>query len=394
MKKIVGCFILIIVVFAMPAFAADNDPASEKPRVSFSEWRSEPVSDTMNAYTRDITVSDGGNYLMTYLDISGSGRYYFYYDAIWQGKGEQKVFSHNWDEEEIRIGKLFRFETMDECDMDIDQIITDHVSIQASDESGFILIFRPNGGKYDGTVQTVTVMNGRRDLVSDSYNETESIELLGVFRFPEEERSALHFGENVIQPDSTGFQIQMVVTADVNDGIALMVYTNSSGNEVCVVQPIIDGYGVLTAYDSADTVEEITVGHFGIMGFSYSYTDALIEGIDFDSTAEPGNTPAPDTLDLNAFLTGGVTGDLGNGTLAEGEHRITVIGEISMDCPSSAKAGELVTVHTGDVADGEMIVEMNGTRIERSDWETYTFTMPDEDVVLKSWVSTAGFAGA
>ena len=98
-KKIVGCFILIIVVFAMPAFAADNDPASEKPRVSFSEWRSEPVSDTMNAYTRDITVSYGGNYLMTYLDISGSGRYYFYYDAIWQGKGEQKVFSHNWDEE-------------------------------------------------------------------------------------------------------------------------------------------------------------------------------------------------------------------------------------------------------------------------------------------------------
>ena len=134
---------------------------------------------------------------MTYLDITGSDRYYFSYDAIWQGKGRQKVFSSDWDSEEIRIGRLFPFETMDECGMDIDQIITDHVSIQASDGSGFILIFRPVGGKYDGTVQTVTVMNGRRDLTADSYRETEYVELLGVLRFPEEERSALHFGERV-----------------------------------------------------------------------------------------------------------------------------------------------------------------------------------------------------
>ena len=265
--------------------ATVSGTASEKPYVYFSDWQSEVYSDSLNAYTRDITVSDGGNYLMTYLDVTGNDRYYFRYDPIWQGKGRQRVLSGDWDSEEIRIGKLFRFETMEECDMDIDQIITDHVTIQASDGSGFILVFRPNGGKYDGTVQTITVMDGRRDLTADSYKDTESIELLGVLRFPEEERSALHFGENIIQPDSTGFRIQMSLTADVNDGIALMVYTNSSENEVCVAQPIIDGFGVLTAYDGADSAEEIKTGHFGIMGFNYDCTDALFEGNDFDETA-------------------------------------------------------------------------------------------------------------
>ena len=386
---------------AEPASLEDKSAASKKPFVYFSEWESEPVSDTMNVYSRDITVSDGGNFLMTYLDIKGD-RYYYYYDAIWQGKGRQKVFSHDWDSEEIRIGKIFRFESMDECGMDIDQIITDHISIQASDGSSFILIFRPNGGKYDGTVQTITVMNGRRDLTADSYQETQSIELLGVFRFLEEERSALHFDQNVIQPDSTGFQIQMALTADVDDGIALMVYTNASGNEVCVVQPIIGGYGVLTAYDSAETVEDIKVGRFGIIGFSYDVADALFEGIDFDHAAEPVNTNQqnPDTVsaDVNSFLTGGLpkhsSQSQGTGTLAGGEHSITLVGDVFVDCPESAKAGETVTVHTGEMADGEIIVEMNGTRIDKTGWGTYTFTMPDEDVELKGWSSTAGFSGS
>ena len=387
-----------------------SDTGSEPPYVYFSDWREEAVSDTSNAYSRDITVSDGGNYIMTWLKITGGERYYYQYDPIWQGKGVQKAFSHDWDSEEIRIGKLFRFETMEECDMDIDQIITDHVSIQASDGSSFILVFRPKGGKYDGTVQTVTVMNGRRDLVADSYKDTESIEMLGVLRFPEEERSALHFGENIIQPDSTGFQIQMSVLSDVNDGIALMVYTNSSGNEVCVAQPVMDGFGVLTAYDGADTAQEIRTGHFGILGYNYDCTDALFEGIDFDYTTEVPNlnqseTPnlnQPETgsgsTDLNKFLTGGLTGglsqDSGTEPLADGEHRITLEGDVFEDCPSSAKAGETVTVHTGEMADGRIIVEMNGTEIEKTGWGTFTFTMPDEDVVLKGYESTYGFPGA
>ncbi len=393
------------------ALSAPNDNRyQDVPYVYFSDWQSEAYSDTMNAYTRDITVTDGGNYLMTYLDVTGSGRYYFRFDAIWQGKGRQRVLSGDWDSEEIRIGKLFRFETMDECDMDIDQIITDHVSVRASDGSSFILVFRPNGGAYDGTVQTTTVMNGRRDLVSDSYRETESIELLGVFRFPEEERSALHFGENIIQPDSIGFKIQMSLTADVNDGIALMVYTNSSENEVCVVQPVIDGFGVLTAYDSAETVQEIKTGHFGIMGFNYDCTDALFEGIDFDYSTEVPNLNQPETpvqsqsetgsdsIDLNAYLTGGMTGSLGQGPgpepLSEGEHQITPEGDVFVDCPSGARAGETVTVYTCDVADGRVVVVMNGVEIEQTGWGIFTFTMPDEDVVLKGYISTYGFPGA
>ena len=230
-------------------------------------------------------------------------------------------------------------------------------------------------------------------LTSDSYRDTEYIELLGVFRFPEEERSALHFGENVIQPDSTGFQIQMSVLADVNDGIALMVYTNSSGNEVCVAQPVIDGFGVLTAYDSADTVEEIRVGRFGIMGFSYDTADALIEGTDFDHTT--------DTPDLNSLPAGGMTGDPGQnpGTevLAEGEHRITIDdrSDVIIDCPEKAKAGSLVTVHTVGLADAEVVIEVNGGDIGRwEDWGTYTFYMPDKDTEVKAWVSTAGYPGA
>ena len=379
-----------------------SNSVSEKPYVYFGDWRGEAVSDTLNVYSREITVSDGGNYIMTWLNISGGERYYFEYTPIWQGKGVQKVFSANWDSEEIRIGKLFQFETMDECDMEIDQIITDHVSIQASDGSGFILVFRPNGGKYDGTVQTITVMDGRRELIADSYKDTKSIELLGVFRFPEEERSALHFGENVIQPDNTGFQIQMSLTADVNDGIALMVYTNSSENEVCVAQPVLDSFGVFTAYDGAKTVEEIKTGHFGILGFNYDCTEALFEGIDFDDTTEAPveDRPEadPDSTDLNAFLTGGLAGsmgeDQGTQTPAQDGHQITLEGDVFIDCPSSAKEGEIVTVDTWDMADGGVVVEMNGIEISQTGPGTFTFTMPDEDVVLRGYTSTVGFSGA
>lgn len=259
---------------------------SEKPHVYFSGYKARENQDTVTAYDRTISVSDHGNYLMTWLQIVRGEKYYFRYSPIYQGSGIQTVFTSDWNSEEIRIGKLFRFETMEECGMEIDQIISDHIGIRESEGSNFILIFRPNGGKYDGTIQTVTVVNGRRDLTSDSYDETESIEMLGVFRFPEEERSALQFGQNVIQPESSGFHIQMAVVSEESDGIALMTYTDSKGQEVYVVQPVINGYGVLTAYDNAKSVEDITVGRFGIMGYSYKYTDAMFQGIDFDFAVE------------------------------------------------------------------------------------------------------------
>ena len=177
-----------------------------------------------------------------------------------------------------------------------------------------------------------------------------------------------------------------------------------------MAQPVMDGFGVLTAYDGADTAQEIRTGHFGILGYNYDCTDALFEGIDFDYTTEVPNlnqseTPnlnQPETgsgsTDLNKFLTGGLTGglsqDSGTEPLADGEHRITLEGDVFEDCPSSAKAGETVTVHTEEMADGRIIVEMNGTEIEKTGWGTFTFTMPDEDVVLKGYESTYGFPGA
>ena len=83
--------------------------------------------------------------------------------------------------------------------------------------------------------------------------------------------------------------------------------------------------------------------------------------------------------------------------LPEGEHRITLTGDedVFVDCPTSAKAGEKVTVQVVGVADGEVRLEVNGADIGTwEDWGTYSFTMPDEDVELCGWISTAGYPGA
>ena len=78
-------------------------------------------------------------------------------------------------------------------------------------------------------------------------------------------------------------------------------------------------------------------------------------------------------------------------------HSITLTGEeeVFTDCPDSAKAGETVTVHTADVCDGVVRIEVNGS--DTGTWEkgdTYTFIMPDEDVELNGRISTAGYPGA
>ena len=82
---------------------------------------------------------------------------------------------------------------------------------------------------------------------------------------------------------------------------------------------------------------------------------------------------------------------------SEDEYRITLTGDeyVFVDCPSTARAGDIVTVHTVDVADGEVKIEVNG--LDSGTWEewgTYTFIMPEEDVELHGWISTAGYPGA
>ena len=50
------------------------------------------------------------------------------------------------------------------------------------------------------------------------------------------------------------------------------------------VLALSEKYGL--SVDPDAVVEDITVGRFGIMGYSYKYTDALFQGIDFDFAVE------------------------------------------------------------------------------------------------------------
>ena len=249
-----------------------------KPRVSFSEWREETAAIASKAFVRDITVSGGGNYLMTYrVHAKALNIYYYRYEAIYQGKGTQTLYGSDLSDYEIDNGKLLRYETMEETDLDVDQVITDHIRIQADDGSSFLLIFRPRGGKRDGQIDTVRVAFGLCDLTSDSYDGTESIEMLGVLRFDEDSRKDLTFGQNTIQRDPPGYKIKMSYQSDYPDGIGLVCYTNYTGTEVFLTQVIYDGYGELSTYDPAKSVDDITVGKFGIAAYSHNAIDAVFE---------------------------------------------------------------------------------------------------------------------
>ena len=131
---------------------------------------------------------------------------------------------------------------------------------------------------------------------------------------------------------------------------------------------------------------------------SFSYCGDF-ELIVTEGSENPAGTQS-DQIDLSAFLTGGGQSSAtegGQSSIPEGAHSITLTGEeyVFVDCPVSAKAGETVTVHTVDVADGEVKLEVNGSDIGSwQEWGTYTFIMPDEDVELNGWISTAGYPGA
>lgn len=294
MKKWAAVLMVLLLVFAnaagMTVFAADPSgmetaPAAsesesgtrtEKPRVTISGWKRNPDTSSSAVYIRDVDVSDGGNYLMTYRQhFKPLDRINFYYTVIYNGHGRQNFYGENLDDYWYENGKLLPFETVEESGLDIDQIMTDHIQIRAEDESSFILVFRYMGGKRDGQIDSIRVAFGSADMTSDSYEGVKYLELLGVFRFPDEERRDLTFGTNVIQKDSTGYNIQMAFLSDYPDGIALVTYTNSRGNEVYVSQVIFNGYGVCTAHDPAKVPEDIKVGRFGIVGYSHHPVEAV-----------------------------------------------------------------------------------------------------------------------
>lgn len=275
-KRWLITLITFLMVLGNASFAMASGSAA-RPQVRFSEWKEFTPAYSSKGFQREVSVSDGGNYLMTYRvrDLKRK-TYRNYYDAVYQGKGTQSIYTADLNDVIIDNGRLFRFETLDECSLDIDQIITDHIRIRASEQESFIMVFRPRGGKRDGRIETVRAAFGECDLSHDSYEGVESIEILGVLRFPDEQRRDLTFGSNVvIQKDTTGYQVQMAfVSPDHPDGIALVTYTNYSGKEVYVSQVIYDGVGVQSAYDPAKTPEDIKAGRFGIVGYNHQYMDA------------------------------------------------------------------------------------------------------------------------
>ena len=288
MKKWLPAVIISAVLLAGNAFMAaaedtEEIPAvdsaetvEEIPQVTFGEWGLSGLVETSQLHVRDVYVSDGGNYLMTSREHNTAHNSYFYrYTPIYQGYGVQSYFGENMDETVIDEGKLLRYETMEECGFEIEQTYNGFVKVQTPETEPFILIFRPDGGLRDGLIETVKVVDGIGEISGDSYEGIEAIELLGVFRFPEKDRKALTFGPNVVKESGGGFKIQQVFSSDEPDGIAMISYTNSSGNDVHFVEAIFDGVGVITAYDKAQTEEEMQTGHFEVLGFAYHYTDAV-----------------------------------------------------------------------------------------------------------------------
>ena len=258
----------------VPGDLAGGSSETGKRTVRFSEWEKTGTTDySSDIYKRNVHVSDGGNYLLTSREIIGD-RYRFTFDIIYEGEGTQTVYTKDMDSVEVGNGKLFRIESMDECGLEIDQIIDGDVWIRESTGSSFILLYRQNGGEEDGKVRTIPVIDGSRAIDTDYYKGMTSVDLLGVLRFREEDRSALGLSANVIQHDTTSFVIQQAFTSEEPDGIALFSYTQSNGREVSAIQIVYDGLGVFTCYDSAENVEDIVTGNFRILGYNYHWTEA------------------------------------------------------------------------------------------------------------------------
>lgn len=68
-----------------------------------------------------------------------------------------------------------------------------------------------------------------------------------------------------------------------------------------------------------------------------------------------------------------------------GIYHIHLLGDTDLveSCPESAKAGELVTVLTCDVTDGDMEISVNGAEGTSVNWYEYQFVMPDHDVEIQ-----------
>ena len=75
-----------------------------------------------------------------------------------------------------------------------------------------------------------------------------------------------------------------------------------------------------------------------------------------------------------------------------GRHKISYDKEEVFNCPTSAKAGEIIRFDTIMVCDADVYVFVNGTELSPSKEGSYEFTMPDMDVTIEVSVVANGLA--
>lgn len=253
---------------------ADSEGRGEATAI-FSEWEKTGETDySYSIYERNITVSDGGTYLFTWMKTDKDGAYQQSFSVIESGNGRQVVYTEDMDAVEMTDGRFFRVTPMDECPFDVDQIMTDqYVTVSASSGSSFILVYRQKGGERDGEARAVSVMNGRRNISREYYTGMESVDLLGVFLFQDGDRDDLVLSANVISPSYTTYMIQQFLASSKPDGIGILKYSKIGGDDVCVIQPVLKRVGVFTVYDSAEAREDISIRDFEVIAFSSEYAD-------------------------------------------------------------------------------------------------------------------------
>ena len=238
------------------------------PLLILSDWVKTASDEYTDTWSRTVDVSDGGNYLLSYSVQHGDGEPSFYYDVLWEGTGTQNVYTGDLGNITVRMGKLFRLDTLDETALtDIDTIYTDRITVREATGSSFLLICRMHGGEYDGKVRSFHVLDGEKEFDPDYYAGLESIDLLGVYTFRPEDKPLLSLGQLQVEKGSSSYEIRQNLVSDAADGIGIIRYRNGSGKPVSQTAVIMNGTGRVTAYDFAGNALEIRTGYFEVVGF-------------------------------------------------------------------------------------------------------------------------------
>ena len=122
------------------------------------------------------------------------------------------------------------------------------------------------------------------------------------------------------------------------------------------------------------------------VSFSFEGDRAFCYGQDLIPVSDLGGL-WPYVQQLQDEKMGIATGEPHSISIASGE-------DLIWEYPSTAAAGETVIIETAMVADGEVVLSVDGAAGDWTSGNTYEFLMPDNDVVISASVSTAGYAGS